>query len=109
MKKPTHEEISQRAHKIWQDGSRSAGDARDHWYEAERQLLAGASQPQPHTPIAEHAASHPMSETQSAPLPAVRVALQKKAARAAIVPRHTGPKPVPAATGKPLWDHPHSS
>src|SRR5687768_4449900 len=109
MNKPTHEEISQRAHKIWQDAGHSAGDARDHWLEAERQLITGASQPESHSPAAEHASSRPLSENESDRARGELAALQKKEAREPKLPHHTGPKPIPAETGKPLWDRPHSS
>jgi hypothetical protein len=35
---PTHEQIMQRAHRIWIEAGRPEGRDREHWLEAERQL-----------------------------------------------------------------------
>jgi hypothetical protein len=35
---PTHEQITQRAHRLWIEAGRPEGQAREHWLEAERQL-----------------------------------------------------------------------
>ena len=40
---------------------------------------------------------------------AIKAALQKKQAREPKYPAKNIPKAVPAETGKPLWDRPHSS
>jgi hypothetical protein len=37
---PTEEEIAQCAYLIWEDEGRPAGRAREHWLQAETQLLA---------------------------------------------------------------------
>ena len=110
MKKPTHEEISHRAHKIWQDtGSSAAGGADDHWLEAERQLSDSAAKPHSDSPAAEHPVAGPLSEAKSDHAVAERATQQRKAAREPKVPTHTAPKQKPAETGKPLWNQPHSS
>jgi hypothetical protein len=112
MNKPTHEEISQRAHKIWQDtGSTFGGncDADAHWLEAERQLDADSAKSHSHPAVAEHAAAHPLSESRSTLAVAERTAQQRKESRKPKVPTHTGPKLAPPESGKPLWNQPHSS
>ncbi len=38
---PTHEQITQRAHRLWLEAGRPEGQAREHWLEAERQLSGG--------------------------------------------------------------------
>jgi hypothetical protein len=35
---PTHEQIMQRAHRLWIEAGRPEGRDREHWLEAERQL-----------------------------------------------------------------------
>jgi hypothetical protein len=35
---PTHEQITQRAHRLWIEAGRPEGRDREHWAEAERQL-----------------------------------------------------------------------
>jgi hypothetical protein len=105
---PTHEEISQRAHRLWQESGPAGGDATQNWLDAERELAtaqpnvsaSGATQ---HPPV------HAMSETHDVLAPAERAAQQKKEARAPQFATHTGPKSAPPESGKPLWSRPHSS
>jgi hypothetical protein len=109
MNNPTHEEISQLAHKIWQDTGDSVRGADADWLDAERQLHASAAKSKPDSPAPEHAASHTLSESKSPVATAERAALQKKEARQPKLPTHTGPKSTPPESGKPLWNQPHSS
>jgi len=109
MNKPTHEEISHRAHSIWQECGRPLGGADAHWLEAEKQLDAGAPESSSHPGAAEHATHHTLSDSQSAVATAERATQQKKEARGPKRPTHTGPKPTPPESGKPLWNQPHSS
>lgn len=37
--RPTDEEISRRAHEIWIKRGREEGQAEEHWYQAERELM----------------------------------------------------------------------
>jgi hypothetical protein len=106
MNTPTHETIAQRAYEIWQDQGCPAGRDTEIWFEAERQL-GNLARSNSHSDTNAH--SHSVSESQSALAQAERAALQKKQARAPIVPVHTGPKTTPPESGKPLWDKPHSS
>ena len=102
MKTPTHEEVAQRAHQLWQDSGCPDGRDTEFWLDAERQLTAGSAE------------STANSETSrpSSPMPdaeAVKAERQKQAARAPILPGKSAPKFPPAETGKPLWSQPHSS
>ena len=109
MNHPTHEEISQRAHHLWQNSAVSGGDATQNWLDAERELTLGSSKSPASAATAERADSHLVSESDSTRASAERSALQKKEARQPILPTHTGPKSAPAESGKPLWNQPHSS
>jgi len=104
MNQPTHEEISHRAHRLWEDSGPAGGDATQNWLDAERELTRDAA-----NVLASPAVAHPLSESHSAKATAERVALQKKEARHSQTATHTGPKSAPAESGKPLWQQPHSS
>jgi hypothetical protein len=109
MNQPTHEQISQRAHRLWQESGPEGGDATQNWLDAERELTtAPANFPfggatVPHSPV------HAMSESLSAVATSERAARQKKEARDPKFATHTGPKSMPPESGKPLWTKPHSS
>lgn len=107
MQFPTHEEISHRALQLWQD-SGCASSADVNWFEAERQLSEGTT---PYSDYSEPVSSvhHTLNESSSSRAVEQRAAEQKRDARAPQMATHTAPKPVPAATGKPLWSRPHSS
>jgi DUF2934 family protein len=132
---PTHETVAQRAYSLWQQAGCPDGRDTEFWLEAEHQLgtesPATSSPPDAATaqaaPVSagaksqrdfaqrvksETAAESNVENHLSPALPdeeAIQAALQKKDARAPIVPHHTGPKTKPAETGKPLWSRPHSS
>ena len=130
---PTHEEITQRAQKIWQESGNPSGRDNEIWFEAERQLTAGATdanaesgrkqalrtttQSKGTTDRAEQikveTAAESMVENHISPAisedEAIKAALQKKEARAPKVATHTGPKSKPVESGKPLWNKAHSS
>ena len=132
MKKnpPTRTDVAQRAHEIWAARGSPVGFDTEIWLDAERQLTAcptcesGAppfrqplSEPKPAAATAERQQGEMASESAvefqiSPPIPeqdAIKAALQKREARAPQLPSHTGPKPTPPETGKPLWNKPHSS
>jgi hypothetical protein len=100
---PTHEEIAQRAHRLWQDLGCPANRDTEIWLSAEQQLLSQAA---PH-----HAASN--GDIASAPAASVQqaitAALQKKDARMPQVPHHTSPPAKPLVSGKPVWPKAHSN
>lgn len=132
---PAHDEIAQRARSIWDMRGQPSGHDLSIWLEAERQLsldLAGPHSgdlaepvlsPGPmggvlSSPKAEHTSgqagsSSGHSAVTTAPDPdviAAKVALNKKSARAPILPTHKNAPPMaPAESGKPLWNQPHSS
>lgn len=99
MNKPTHEQVTHRAEKLWQERGRPDGKDLEIWLEAERQLTTGASSN----------GSGTQSEAKSAVAVAEKAAQQRKEARAPMVPSKTVPKAPPPESGKPLWDKPHSS
>lgn len=133
MKTPSHQEISERAYHLWLDRGSPHGRDVEHWHEAEKQLSKGAngssadagasdaSQTNSESKGANSLADRLKAETAAESVvefhispavsddAAVKAALQKKEARAPKVPAHTGPKPKPPETGKPLWNQPHSS
>jgi hypothetical protein len=119
MKTPTHDEIAERAYKIWQDRGCPKGIDNETWLEAERQLGENAAQdagpePKPLTERAkEETAAESVVEYQISPaIPqqeAIKAAIQTVEARAPQVPTKTAPKEKPAETGKPLWRKPHSA
>lgn len=119
MKTPTHDEIAERAYRIWQDRGSPEGSDIEIWLEAERQLCDNSAQgtKQEHKPFAERAkeetAAESVVEYQISPaIPqheAIKAAIQTQEARAPQVATHTAPKGKPAETGKPLWSKPHSS
>ena len=130
---PTHEEVTQRAEKIWQAQGNPDGRDLEIWLEAERQLVLGTtdSNSAPDsgetsrtgaestgaTALAERVKAETASESAiefliSPPISeedAVKAALQTKAARAPKLPRKFAPKAAAPVSGKPLWDKPHSS
>lgn len=108
MNKPTHEEISRRAHKIWQDAGRSGG-AEANWRDAERQLREEASQGSARSPAPEQATPVAANTLSNLPAEAESAERRTKEARAPQTPNHVGPRPTPAETGKPLYRRPHSS
>jgi hypothetical protein len=106
MKTPTHEDVAQRAHQLWQDSGCPGGRDTEIWLEAERQLTAGSAED------SAEATANPATSPSSSPMPnaeAAKAARQKQAARAPILPGKSAPKFPPAETGKPLWSQPHSS
>lgn len=106
MNKPTHADIAERAHHIWQE---SAGDAQQNWLEAERQLSTTTLDSPAGTSSTAHASHRTLGESHRPEAQAERAAQQKKEARAPQFATHTGPKPSTPETGKPLWNQPHSS
>ncbi len=46
-RKPTHEEIVARAQRIYEADGRPQGRAMQHWLQAERELTAGQTAPEP--------------------------------------------------------------
>jgi hypothetical protein len=108
MNTPTQEEISQRAYQLWQD-SDGAGEADANWFEAERQL-SDESLDAPSGPLPSGSSHHQKpSEAYRPNAVEQRETQQKLEARAPQLPLLNVPRPVPAATGKPLWSQPHSS
>ncbi len=111
---PTYDEISLEAQKLWQNHGCPVGRDTEIWLEAELKLNEAASAP---TPFTERASAEAASESEVENLlsPAeseqmsIKAAMQKKDARAPQAPRHTGPKPKTAESGKPLWSRPHSA
>lgn len=118
MATPTHDDISLRAYRLWQDQGRPDGNDFEHWLEAERQLgeehsLARRTADAAFAAMAnaETAAESTVEYRISPGVPqdeAIRAALMKQEARAPQTAHHTGPKVQPAETGKPLWTKPHS-
>ncbi|HEY5552208.1 MAG TPA: DUF2934 domain-containing protein [Opitutaceae bacterium] len=99
---PTHDEIAQQAHKLWQDRGCPDGFDTEIWLQAEHELMETAAAA---SEIAiEHRAAHAAAEHE-----AETVAIQKQEARAPQMPHHNAPRGKPAETGKPLWKQPHSS
>jgi hypothetical protein len=138
MNTPSHEAVTQRARQLWRHYGRPDGRDTEIWLEAERQLAAGQPDSSVNPPSQEAARTVSVSESKGAsgltervhagndPAPThatpaphdpdvmpggdgAKAAQQKKAARAPKVPSKGAPKPLPAETGKPLWDKPHSS
>ena len=129
----SHEEISRRARIIWQNYGEPSGRDIEIWYEAERQIAAGApvakmdsASQKPPAPASEskkaaESAEQITAETAaesvveyhiSPAIPdreAVQAALQKNEARAPKVSHSAAPKRAPTESGKPLWNKPHSS
>jgi len=109
MNQPTHEEISQRAHQLWEESGPAGGDANQNWLDAERELATAAA---PVPLVATAAAPVPgyvANETHIAEAKIDQLTRQKKTGREPMVATHTGPKSIPAVSGKPLWNQPHSS
>lgn len=123
MNTPSHEDVAQRAYKLWQDAGSPDGRDTEMWFEAEHQLTAeqekgerknGSPSKTAFTKRvqgemaseseAEFHISPPMSEQEE-----IKAALQKKEARAPKVPHTNAPKVTPPQSGKPVWDKPHSA
>jgi len=107
MKTPTHDDVALRAYCNWQSYGCPEGSDIANWFEAEDQLSAEASDGE--GGAEGDADSGTLSESQSASAVAEQAALQRKEARAPIVPQHAAPNTRPPETGKPLWSKPHSS
>ncbi len=107
MNTPTHQEITQRAHQLWEEAGQPVGRDLDIWLEAERQAAAGLTRV--------HATGltspqHPL--TDSPPDPAAVRDLEARQKRDARAPRQAathGHRAAPPESGKPLYDRPHSS
>ena len=114
MKTPSHDAVAQRARQIWQKYGSPSGRDTEIWLEAERELTADSARPGSTTErLKSETAAESMVENHISPaIPeedAIKAALQKREARAPILPHNTAPKPKPPESGKPLWDKPHSS
>jgi hypothetical protein len=116
MNPPTHDSIAQRAHQLWEDFGHPEDRDVETWLIAERQLITAGKTPEPKlsgAAYAEHAAAKHHAEGHAPPTIESKASLQAEAqklkARAPQVAHHTGPKPQPAPSGKPLWSKPHSS
>jgi len=109
MNKPTHEEISQRAHQLWEIGQPAGADANQNWLDAERELTAEAPKSAASASPPTHLVAAPLSESASKHAVSERDVRQKKQAREPIVATHTGPKAATPESGKPIWSQPHSS
>ncbi|WP_164976197.1 DUF2934 domain-containing protein [Oleiharenicola lentus] len=119
MKIPTHDEIAQQAHHLWQDRGCPANCDTALWLEAEQQLSESRTPDsevradafvtyargfnRPENPISYQV---PAAATERE---ANQADQQKEDARAPLVPRHTGPKGKPSESGKPIWAKSHSS
>lgn len=106
----THEKISLKARQLWQNRGCPSDHDTEIWLEAERELNAA---PADKTSPGQDSAATDDAAPQLSPVQAkrksIKATVKKDAARAPQYPRHTGTKPVPAETGKPLWPRPHSS
>ena len=103
---PTHDEIAQCAHDIWQSRGCPYGCDDEIWFEAEGKLKARGNG----SDSASHGAAQHKSPAPSPDDLAAKAALQMKAARAPQLQHgKNAPKPMPPESGKPLWDKPHSS
>jgi len=116
MNQPTHEEIAHKAYQLWQERGSLHGSDTEIWLEAEQMLKNQEAAPaRGDTPVTATASTNTVVKAPLSPAPAipeqekVLSELQKSAARAPKVPHHTGPKPKPAETGKPIWPQPHSN
>ena len=123
MNTPTHETVAQRAREIWQSYGSPGGRDNEIWLEAERQLKnesardsnaknSGAETNATRQMRSEAAAESMVENHISPAIPdeeAIKAAVQKKEARAPILPHTSAPKMKPPETGKPLWSKPHSS
>ena len=106
MHAPSHEDIALCAEKLWQDYGQPAGRDDDIWLEAERRLIAAASQSASMT--TSHKSGHTLGESHSEHALAEQAALQRKEAFAPQHAAKSAPHAKPAETGKPIWDKPHS-
>jgi hypothetical protein len=136
--KPSHDEVAQCAHQIWQEYGQPTGRDEEIWFEAERRLQAGskdsdgganASARESDTTVTESRGASALADrlshadtggngsagkaTAVPKMPAqeaVKADVQKKEARAPkVVSKASPPKPTPAPPGKPLYDRPHSA
>lgn len=115
----THDEIALHARHLWQDRGCPTDQDNAIWLEAEQQLNASHHiLPAPKADTVATRAQHvtPSENLSGYQLPpaateqeTILAALQKKDARTAQTPHHTGPNVRPAVTGKPIWPQPHSS
>ena len=115
---PTHEEITQRAQKIWHARGCPEGCDLEIWLEAEQEsAFAAVAHNTPADAPARGEVNSPADAATTAAAtpdpepggPAEKIARQKKAARAPKLPGKSAPKAAPPETGKPLWSKPHSS
>ncbi len=103
---PTHEEIAQCAREIWKSRHCPSGCDDEIWFEAEGKLKDRSAR----SDSPSHGAAEPKAPAPSPDDLAAKAALQMKAARAPQLQHgKNAPKPMPAESGKPLWDKPHSS
>jgi len=113
MSTPTHDEITSEAQKIWLNRGCPADCDTEIWLDAERKLTEDPAANTFAARSSAEAASESEIENLLSPAESeqmsIQAAVQKENARAPQVPRHTGPKPKTAETGKPLWNRPHSS
>jgi hypothetical protein len=110
---PTHDDIAQLAHELWQDRGCPADRDLEFWLEAER-LLSGGKTAEIFTERARaETAAESNVEYHLSPAgteqEAIKAAMLKQSSRAPQTPHHTGPSAKPAETGKPLWSRPHSA
>jgi hypothetical protein len=117
----THEEISRKAYALWEQRGRPDGFADGIWLDAESQLRAEARDAIPRQAVGPDE-SRRSSKSEGGPsIPHKAIApteidhrsivteVQKHDARTPQVPHHTGPKPKPAETGKPVWSKAHGA
>jgi hypothetical protein len=100
MNTPTHDEIAQQAQKLWHNYGCPAGRDSEIWLEAERKLNEDPAS------VSVHESHISPAQTEEKSIQAEK---QMEDSRAPQVPQKRAPKPMPAATGKPLWRQPHSS
>ncbi len=106
MNPPTHEEVAQRAHELWEEYGQPSGRDVEIWMEAEKRISLESAEAESK---GAGSASPTLSESQSEGALAEAAAQQKQAARAPILPTKSAPRNAPPQTGKPLWNKPHSS
>jgi hypothetical protein len=113
MTTPTHDEISLQAWQLWQNRGCPAGRATEIWLEAEQELIEKPTGNTFAARVSPEAAAESEVEYHLSPAQteqqSIQAAMLKESARAPQVSHHTGPKPKPTETGKPLWSRPHSS
>ena len=113
MTTPTHDEISLQAQQLWRSRGCPAGRDNEIWLEAERKLSEGRTGDTFATRARAETAAESEVEFHLSPAQteqkSIQAAMQTDTARAPQAPHHTGPRPKPPETGKPLWTHPHGS